>query len=176
MRPVAWALLLGSITACRSSTTSTASLPASAASASAEPTARALSRDSVQQMPDSLQRERDRLMNQVLQSIRGREQLPAESVFKDIRVWRGLPAGRLPRIMNLGWARSLGVGCGHCHVVGEWERDDSTTKEIARDMHEMVAAINTQLLARVPNLRSERPTVNCTTCHRGQVKPALNLQ
>jgi hypothetical protein len=23
-------------------------------------------------------------------------------------------------------------------------------------------------------LKSENPTVNCTTCHRGQTKPALN--
>ncbi len=39
----------------------------------------------------------------------------------------------------------------------------------------MVGKINGELLKNIQSLKSESPTINCTTCHRGQVKPALNL-
>jgi photosynthetic reaction center cytochrome c subunit len=108
-------------------------------------------------------------------SIAGKENEPAEKVFKNIQLLKGVPAGRLLRVMELGYAKSLGVNCTHCHVPGEWERDDKPTKQIARDMAAMVAAINNQYLKQIKNLKSETPVVNCTTCHRGQTKPALNL-
>ena len=31
------------------------------------------------------------------------------------------------------------------------------------------------LLTKIAHLDSEHPTINCTTCHRGQKKPALNM-
>jgi photosynthetic reaction center cytochrome c subunit len=108
-------------------------------------------------------------------SIAGKENEPAEKVFKNIQLLKGVPAGRLLRVMELGYAKSLGVNCTHCHVPGEWEKDDKPTKQIARDMAAMVAAINNQYLKQIKNLKSETPVVNCTTCHRGQTKPALNL-
>lgn len=108
-------------------------------------------------------------------NIAGKENEPAEKVFKNIQLLKGMPAGRILRVMELGYARSLGVTCTHCHVPGEWEKDDKPTKQIARDMAAMMAAINTQHLKQIKNLKSEMPTVNCTTCHRGQTKPALNL-
>ena len=125
--------------------------------------------------PDSFAAERDSLMNDVLEKIAGRENAPAESVFKNIRLLKGVPAGRLPRIMNFGFGRSLGVRCRHCHVEAHWDAEDKPQKQIARDMSEMLHTINTELLPKVKNLKSEHPTVNCTTCHRGAVKPALNL-
>jgi hypothetical protein len=42
-------------------------------------------------------------------------------------------------------------------------------------MSAMVNAINNQHLKQIKNLKSEQPVINCTTCHRGQTKPALNL-
>ncbi len=108
-------------------------------------------------------------------SIAGKEQAPAETVFKNIQLLKGMPAGRVLRIMEMGYARSLGVNCTHCHIPGAWEKDDKPTKQIARDMMAMVGAINNQHLKQIKNLKSETPVVNCTTCHRGQTKPALNL-
>ncbi len=108
-------------------------------------------------------------------SIAGKEQAPAETVFKNIQLLKGMPAGRVLRIMELGYARSLGVNCTHCHVPGAWEKDDKPTKQITREMAAMVGAINNQHLKQIKNLKSESPGVNCTTCHRGQTKPALNL-
>lgn len=108
-------------------------------------------------------------------SIAGKEQAPAETVFKNIQLLKGMPAGRVLRIMELGYSRSLGVNCTHCHIPGAWEKDDKPTKQVARDMMAMVNAINSQHLKQIKNLKSETPTVNCTTCHRGQTKPATNL-
>jgi hypothetical protein len=107
--------------------------------------------------------------------IAGKENLPAEQVFKNIQVLKGIPAGRLLRIMELGYSRSLGVNCTHCHVVDQWDKDDKPTKPIAREMSKMVQTINNDLLKPIKNLKGPNSIVNCTTCHRGQIKPALNL-
>ena len=107
--------------------------------------------------------------------IAGKENDPAEKVFKNIQMLKAVPAGRLLRIMEMGYSKSLGVTCTHCHVAGKWEKDDVPTKQIAREMSAMVGAINNDYLKKIENLKSESPIVNCTTCHRGQVKPALNL-
>jgi hypothetical protein len=109
------------------------------------------------------------------EQIKGKETEPAETVFKNIQTLKGVPAGRLLAIMEMGYARSLGVTCTHCHVAEKWDAEDKPTKQIAREMAAMVRTINTGLLKNIKNLKSESPTVNCTTCHRGQTKPALNL-
>jgi hypothetical protein len=107
--------------------------------------------------------------------IAGHENKPAEEVFKNIQLLKGMPAARLLRVMEIGYARSLGVNCTHCHVAGQWEKDDQPAKQIARDMIVMVRGINGDYLKKIKNLKSEAPAVNCTTCHRGQIKPELNL-
>lgn len=124
---------------------------------------------------DSFASERDSLMNAVLKQIAGREDAPAESVFKNIKSMKGMPAGRLLRIMNFGYGRSLGVRCQHCHVADRWEAEDRPQKQIARDMMALVRTINETELTKIKNLQSEHPGVNCTTCHRGQRKPAMNM-
>lgn len=128
--------------------------------------------------PDTAAVTREAQFQRALLAIRGREQLPAESVYRDIRGMRGMPAGRLLRIMNQGYSRSLGVNCTFCHVEDAWEREDSTRKQVAREMSLMVRAINDSLLGRIEGFkgRRERPIVNCTTCHRGQPKPGLSLE
>lgn len=112
---------------------------------------------------------------ELTRQITGKENLPAEQVFKNIQILKGIPAGRLLRIMELGYSRSLGVNCTHCHVIDQWDKDDKPTKPIAREMLKMVQTINNDLLKPIKNLKGPNPVVNCTTCHRGQIKPALNL-
>lgn len=124
--------------------------------------------------PDSFAVERDSMMNAVLDRIAGREGMAAESVFKNIKVMKGVPAGRLLRIMNMGFSRSLGVSCKHCHVPGHWADEDKKQKQIARDMMAMVRVINDEQLAKIKNIQSEHPTVNCNMCHRGQARPGTD--
>jgi photosynthetic reaction center cytochrome c subunit len=107
--------------------------------------------------------------------ISDKQNQPAEQVFKNIQLLKGMPAGRLLRVMEVAYAKSLGVDCTHCHVAGQWEKEDKPTKQIARDMWAMMGAINAEYLKKIKNLKSASPGVNCTTCHRGQVQPALNL-
>lgn len=111
------------------------------------------------------------------EQINGRENEPAEKVFKNIKtpMFTGAPASRVLAVMEFGYARSLGVNCTHCHTADKWEAEDKPQKQIARDMAAMVAKINAESLKGIKNLASATPTVNCTTCHRGALKPALNL-
>jgi hypothetical protein len=128
--------------------------------------------DSARRVRDSVNAaRRDTATAMVLRSIAGREKEPAESVFKNIKILKGVPAGRLVNIMNLGFGRSLGVSCGFCHVPGKWDLDDKEEKNTARTMFAMVQTINRDFMSKVPNDRGAPAVVNCFTCHRGNARP-----
>ena len=141
----------------------------------AAPTGASGGDSSVKLSPEELAAEREKYVQEVLAAIKGREKEPAEAVFKNIQRFKGVPAGRLPMIMSMGFSRSLGVSCTHCHVPGEWDKEDKPQKQIAREMAALADKISRELLPAIKNLDSKQPLVNCTTCHRGEVKPALNL-
>lgn len=90
---------------------------------------------------------------------------PAQEVYKNVQSLRGVPAGRWMVIMNM-LSKSLGVDCSYCHVPNEFEKDDKPAKVTARTMLRMVGAISREIY--------KGPTsINCYTCHRGQVKPVF---
>jgi hypothetical protein len=124
-----------------------------------------------QEATDTLAQDRAKYVAAIREQIKGREEAPAESVYKNIQLFKGMPAGRVLGIMEMGWSRALGVTCSHCHDTEKWDSDDKRPKLAARDMAAMTRTINTDLLRKIPNLRSENPTVNCSTCHRGQARP-----
>ena len=109
------------------------------------------------------------------EQIKGKEKEPASAVFKNIQTMKDRPAGQVLAVMEFGYSRSLGVTCTHCHVPDKWESEDKPQKQVARDMSALVGKLNGDLLMNIKNLKSATPTINCTTCHRGEVKPALNL-
>jgi len=111
------------------------------------------------------------------EAIKGKENEPAEKVFKNLQMtsMKSMPASRILAVMEFGYSRSLGVNCTHCHVLGKFEAEDKPQKQIAREMAGMVAALNGTTLKKIKNLKGPNATVNCTTCHRGEIKPALNL-
>jgi len=115
-------------------------------------------------------------IEELVKSIKGREQEPAEKVFKNVQLLKQVPAGQLIDIMRLGFSRSLGVRCSYCHVMGQWDKDDKDDKRVAREMMKMTQTINTQYLANMKGLMSEHPQVTCATCHRGQEKPATSME
>ena len=92
---------------------------------------------------------------------------------------RGLELGRIMR----GYAISLGVRCNHCHV-GEgsdltqydFAADDKLTKQKARVMIEMLAALNASLQPKLAALdpQGNPPlAVSCMTCHRKNTRPVM---
>lgn len=102
--------------------------------------------------------------------IAGQETKPAEEIFKNIQLLKGMPAGRVLRVMQAAFSASLGVDCTHCHTADQWEKDDKEAKQTARKMWTFMAKVNQDLKQAIG-----KGTVNCTTCHRGQVKPATGL-
>ena len=112
---------------------------------------------------------------EVLATIAGKEKLPAGEVFKNVKLLKDVPAARLLAIMDIGYSRSLGVDCDHCHVEGRWDADEKRPKLAAREMIVMMREIN-DLLGKMENIDNTEPAVNCTTCHRGFVKPALQMK
>lgn len=114
----------------------------------------------------------DRYAKQFLERLAGRQNEPAERVFKNIQWLKGVPAERLLLIMNLGYSRALGVNCTHCHVEQDFASDAKRPKLAAREMAVMHRMINDQL-KQMQKLESKAPAraINCSTCHRGALNP-----
>jgi nitrate/TMAO reductase-like tetraheme cytochrome c subunit len=91
------------------------------------------------------------------------EQKPAEQVFKNIQILKGLPAGRLPMVMTL-YSAAVGKDCSFCHVPNKWEADDKRPKQRAREMMTMTQDV----LAKFFNGRGP---IGCFTCHHGNNDP-----
>jgi photosynthetic reaction center cytochrome c subunit len=87
----------------------------------------------------------------------------AEEQFKNIEVLKGIPADQVIPSMQFITA-SLGVECDFCHVQGAFEKDDKKPKKTARQMMEMMFAINKD------NFEGHRE-VTCYSCHRGATDP-----
>ncbi len=118
----------------------------------------------------------DRIAKKIADAIAGHENEPAEQVFKNIQSLKGMPAGRLVRVMNMGYSRALGVTCMHCHGESDFSADDKRPKRAAREMMVMNKALNEQLRS-LKNLegKPEEKFVSCGTCHRGHVDPNAGL-
>jgi hypothetical protein len=130
--------------------------------------------DQTRLSPEERQTINDRFVRRLTASIAGRENEPAERVFKNIRfeLFKTIAAGDLLDIMNGGYSRALGVTCTHCHVDSDFSSDEKRPKRAARAMAGMHRAIN-QELAKMTDLESdpEDRFINCGTCHRGSVRP-----
>ena len=113
-------------------------------------------------------------VKQVADRIKGHENEPAGTVFKNVRLeWmRGVPAQTFLEIMEGGYAPALGVRCAHCHVAGDFASDEKRPKRAAREMAAMHYEVNQKLLA-MRHLRGsgDERFINCATCHRGAVDP-----
>lgn len=88
---------------------------------------------------------------------------PAEEVYKNIKILKGVPSDQLIPSMQFITA-ALGVQCQFCHVDGHFDQDDKPPKEAARHMMQMMFAIDKD------NFHGHTE-VTCNTCHRGSVHP-----
>src|SRR5207247_4037590 len=71
---------------------------------------------------------------------------PAEEVFKNVQVLKGIPIDEFMSTMGV-FSAALGMSCEDCHASNDtrWENyalDTSPRKRIARRMVQMVATIN----------------------------------
>ena len=89
--------------------------------------------------------------------------LTAEKRYKNIQMLKGIPADQLIPAMRF-ITQSLGVQCSYCHVPNHFEDDTRKTKQTARNMMQMMNAINGR------NFDGNR-AVTCYSCHRGAPKP-----
>lgn len=112
-------------------------------------------------------------VEQLLASIKGRENAPAGEVFVNLQL-PGLKtesARTFLGIMSGGYARALGVTCEHCHVVGDYASDTKRPKNAAREMALMHRMINQELrkMQSIATPTTGNRSINCMTCHRGTV-------
>jgi len=91
----------------------------------------------------------------------------AADVYENVTVFADIPANQLREIMA-EFRTSLGVGCDHCHVPGNWAADDRVEKLMARVMADMRWNLEA-------NYFMGRTAVTCWTCHRGETTPETSL-
>src|SRR5579871_2946947 len=86
-----------------------------------------------------------------------------EQVFKNIQVFKGVPASDLIPSMEF-MAASLKMECTDCHDAKDYSADTKRAKEAARNMVTMQRDINAKNF-------NNRNQVTCMTCHRGSEHP-----
>lgn len=111
-----------------------------------------------------------RAMNETPDADQGGQNSPSgesakktEEVFKNIQVLKGIPSNQLIPAMEF-ISSSLGVECSFCHVEGHFEKDDKKPKKTAREMMQMMFALN-------KNSFEGHREVTCYSCHRGARNP-----
>lgn len=115
------------------------------------------------------------MVTELLKALGENAQKPAGEVFRNVQLMKDIPADRFLRIMDIGYRQSLGVSCDYCHVEDRWEADEKRPKRAAREMILMTRTIN-EHLGKLTEIDTQDASVNCTTCHRGFVKPALQMR
>ncbi|HET7100141.1 MAG TPA: c-type cytochrome, partial [Terriglobia bacterium] len=88
----------------------------------------------------------------------------AAEAYKNIKVLKDIPANELIPTMEFISA-SLGVHCDFCHVEHHFDEDTKKPKQRAREMMQMMFAINKD------NFHGHQE-VTCNTCHNGSEHPA----
>ena len=124
---------------------------------------------------DSVAKARAFYVAQVLQGIAGRENEPAERVFKNVQVLKGLTAGQLVHTMDEEYGKALSFSCTNCHRLNAattWASDTANDKLRARAMQIMVNDINHGYLPKL--YPKDTPKVSCMSCHRGYNEPPAN--
>jgi photosynthetic reaction center cytochrome c subunit len=88
----------------------------------------------------------------------------AAEAYKNIKVLKDIPANELIPTMEFISA-SLGVRCDYCHVEHHFDEDTKKPKDRAREMMQMMFAINKDSF-------HGHLEVTCNTCHNGSEHPA----
>ena len=114
---------------------------------------------------DTLRRE---AVAEVMATIAGRENEPAGTVFKNVKLHKAMPAKEFVTMMDEQFGRGLGFNCTSCHMDNkDYASDARKDKIIAMQMIKMQRAIDAKYIAKVKELDDPRPKTTCVMCHRG---------
>ena len=94
------------------------------------------------------------------------EERPSGEVYRNVQQYGNIPANRLVAVMQ-AYSASLGVGCDHCHVTGDWASDVKPTKRMARRMFDIRTGMQDEFF-------EGEQVLSCWTCHRGEAKAQTN--
>ena len=94
----------------------------------------------------------------------------------NVKVLTGLYAQQFQEEMNL-IVQGLGVTCNTCHVARNFAAEDKPIKQKAREMMEMVKALNKQYFPDYKPKEGESVLgrVTCYTCHKGESTPKTSV-
>lgn len=124
---------------------------------------------------DSIAAERQHYFDEVMTSIKDKEKISCDSVFKNLKTFtvqqkQNIKAEHMMWIMSY-WGEALGVSCTHCHNPANWASDEKQAKQIAREMYQLRTTVNEDILKNIKGLQSTTPRINCGTCHQGHLLP-----
>lgn len=137
-----------------------------AAPAGAAPAASAPRRQPVSPMKqDTVRKE---AIATLMATLKGRENEPAGTVFKNVKLHKAMPVQEFLTMMDEQYGRGLGMACTNCHMDnGDYASDERKNKVIARQMERMQREIDSKYIAKVKELDDPRPKTTCVMCHRG---------
>ena len=114
---------------------------------------------------DTLRRE---AVAELMATLVGRENEPAGTVFKNVKLHKLMPAKEFVTMMDEQFGRGLGVNCTGCHMDNkDYASDARKDKSIAMQMVRMQRDIDKKYIAKVKELDDPRPKTTCVMCHRG---------
>ena len=114
---------------------------------------------------DTLRRE---AVAALMATLVGRENEPAGTVFKNVKLHKTMPAKEFVTMMDEQFGRGLGINCTGCHMDNQdYASDARKDKIIAMQMIKMQRDIDAKYIAKVKELDDPRPKTTCVMCHRG---------
>jgi Photosynthetic reaction centre cytochrome C subunit len=118
---------------------------------------------------DTLMLDREKYITFLKDSLKGKETVLADSVFKNIKSLKGKSTEQLLSIMN-NWGHALGVTCKFCHDVNNWASEKSRNHLRTREMIVMNDRLNRELLSNMKGFR-QPVTMGCISCHNEMKEP-----
>ena len=118
---------------------------------------------------DTLMLDREKYILAFKDSLKGKETMLADSVFKNIKSLKGKSTEQLLSIMN-NWGHALGVTCKFCHDINNWASEKSRNYGRTREMLVMNDRLNRELLANMKGFR-QPVTMGCISCHNEMKEP-----
>lgn len=118
---------------------------------------------------DTMMADREKYLKLYRDSISGKENEPAEAVFKNIKVLKGKSTEQVLSIMN-SWGHALGVTCKFCHDLNDFASEKPRHFNQTREMFDMTNQLNREILANLKTFR--QPVVmGCISCHNEMKEP-----